>query len=170
MDNNSIVGELLEVGQSVVKKAGDQVKTIAQSTTQQISGSQMVGQAPSADASHNPLGPGIEQNQSQQKPQATQGGVNPLSQMFSGAPQQSPEIEAKLAATRKKLQMELHKENYYDPTFNPPKPREEPVADKLEREKQQEMMELQKKEESKPAPMALNQAQRTTEMNRGASG
>lgn len=71
------------------------------------------------------------------------------------------------------LRNQLHKENYYDPTFNPKNPPaggEERPAEKVENEKKQEMQDLQKKEEKKPPPLAVARGQNKTEIFRGASG
>ena len=79
----------------------------------------------------------------------------------------TPEEQKKLVELRDKL----HKENYYDPTFNrPPQQQEERPAEKVENEKKQEMVDLQKKEEKKPPPLAVIREQNKTEMFRGASG
>ncbi len=81
-----------------------------------------------------------------------------------------PEEQKKLL----ELRNQLHKENYYDPTFNPvknpPAGREERPAEKVEKEKKQEMVDLQKKEEEKPPPLAVVREQNKTEMFRGATG
>ena len=68
------------------------------------------------------------------------------------------------------LRQQLHKQNYYDPTFNPVKKQEERPAEKVENEKKIEMQDLQKKEEEKPPPLAVVREQNKTEMFRGAAG
>jgi hypothetical protein len=81
----------------------------------------------------------------------------------------SPEEQKKLI----ELRDQLHKENYYDPTFNPknrPAGGEERPAEKVENEKKQEMIDLQKKEEKKPPPLAVVREQNKAEMFRGAAG
>ena len=77
-----------------------------------------------------------------------------------------PEEQKKLM----ELRSQLHRENYYDPTFNPVKKQEERPAEKVENEKKQEMQDLQKKEEKKPPPLAVVREQNKAEMFRGASG
>jgi len=79
---------------------------------------------------------------------------------------ESPEEQKKLM----ELRNQLHKDNYYDQTFNPPKKQEERPAEKVEKEKQEEMQELQKKEEKAPPPLAVVREQNKAEMFRGASG
>ena len=82
----------------------------------------------------------------------------------------SPEEQKKLM----ELRQQLHKENYYDPTFNPaknpPAGGEERPAEKVENEKKEEMVELQKKEDKKPKPLAVVREQNKAEMFRGAAG
>jgi hypothetical protein len=79
---------------------------------------------------------------------------------------ETPEEQKKLI----ELRNQLHKENYYDPTFNPVKKQEERPAEKVENEKKQEMMDLQQKEEKKPQPLAVVREQNKAEMFRGAAG
>ncbi|MDO8460893.1 MAG: hypothetical protein Q7S38_00460 [bacterium] len=76
--------------------------------------------------------------------------------------------EKEKAEIRQKLQ-KLHDETYYNPTFNPPKNQEEKPLEKVEREKQEEMQDLQKKEEEKPPPL-VQRAQQKTERFPGTSG
>jgi hypothetical protein len=81
----------------------------------------------------------------------------------------TPEEQKKII----ELRNQLHKENYYDPTFNPKNPPaggEERPAEKVENEKKQEMMELQKKEGKKPPPLAVVREQNKAEQFRGAAG
>lgn len=66
------------------------------------------------------------------------------------------------------LRSQLHG-SYYEDLINSQKPAEEPVAEKLEREEQEEGWELQKKEKEKPPPLAVANAQKT-ERNPGVSG
>lgn len=78
----------------------------------------------------------------------------------------SPEEQKKLI----ELRNQLHRENYYDPTFNPVRKQEERPAEKVENEKKQEMQDLQQKEDKKPPPLAVIREQNKAEMFRGASG
>lgn len=82
-----------------------------------------------------------------------------------------PQIKTESAEEQKKLmelRNKLHKEGYYDPTFNPVKKQEERSAEKVENEKKQEMVELQKKEENKPPPLAAQRAAQRVENLPGA--
>jgi len=82
----------------------------------------------------------------------------------------SPEEQKKLM----ELRSQLHKENYYDPTFNqpknPPAGKEERPAEKVEKEKQMEDLELEQKEKNKPPPLAVVRERNKAEQFRGASG
>jgi hypothetical protein len=80
--------------------------------------------------------------------------------------EKSPEEQKKLL----ELRGQLHRENYYDPTFNPVRKQEERPAEKVEKEKQEEMQDLQKKEAAKPQPIAVVREQNKAEMFRGAAG
>ena len=66
-----------------------------------------------------------------------------------------PEEQKKLL----ELRNQLHKEVYYDPTFNPVKKQEERPAEKMENEK---------KEEKKPPPLAAQRAAQRVENLPGA--
>jgi len=79
---------------------------------------------------------------------------------------ESPEDKMKLVGLRN----QLHKEVYYDPTFNPPKKQEERPAEKVEKEKKQEMQELEQKNAEKPPPLAVVRERNKAEMFRGAAG
>ena len=71
------------------------------------------------------------------------------------------------------LRNQLHKDVYYDPTFNPKNPPAggaERPAEKVEQEKNKEMQDLQQKEAKKPPPLAIVREQNKTEMFRGAAG
>ena len=78
----------------------------------------------------------------------------------------SPEEQKKLL----ELRSQLHKENYYDPTFNRPQKQEERPAEKVENEKKQEMQDLQQKDAKKPPPLAVVREQNKTEIFRGTAG
>ena len=101
---------------------------------------------------------------------------NPSEEVVSSV---KPSADAKAMADKEEqrklmeFRNQLHKENYYDPTFNPKNPSaggEERPAEKVENEKKQEMQDLQKKEERKPPPLAVVREQNKAEMFRGAAG
>lgn len=78
-------------------------------------------------------------------------------------PEMTPEEVQKTA----QLRQQLHSE-YYQQLTNPPKQQEERPAEKIEREKQEERWELQKKEEEKPEPLAIKREQGKAEKRPGA--
>lgn len=61
----------------------------------------------------------------------------------------TPEELTKLQSLRNQLHGD-----YYQNLINPPKPKEEPVTQKLEKEKQMEEFELAQKQKEKPDPLA----------------
>lgn len=77
----------------------------------------------------------------------------------------TPEEQKKLL----ELRQQLHSQ-YYQNLVNPPKQQEERPAEKVENEKKQEMVDLQKKEDKKPQPLAVTREQNKAEQFRGASG
>lgn len=114
-----------------------------------------------------------KQVSSEKKPQDKQTSANPFvnsqvkpSEFQEQIADKTPEEQKELLALRN----QLHKENYYDPTFNPVKKQEERPAEKVEMEKKQEMIDLQKKEEKAPPPLAVVREQNKAEMFRGAAG
>lgn len=163
--------DAFEQGISQVKAGvGQQVKATVQNTQTQLTGqtpasSDKQGKPDTLSGTDqfNETGNTQQQNQ-QQDPQ------QPAQQQLEAAQQE--EKQKKLAETREQL-MRLHKQTYFDPTFNS-RPKKEPtVQERLEQEKQQEeqkKMEELKEEKKKEEPVALSRAKRNIEMNRGASG
>jgi hypothetical protein len=96
------------------------------------------------------------------------GSPNPDKQAI--APEEKP-VDKSVEEQKELLSLrnQLHKENYYDPTFNSVKGQEERPAEKVENEKKQEMMELQQKEEKKQ-PIAVQRERNKAEQFGGATG
>ena len=199
-DKRGFEGEILEKGQSAVrstaKGAKKQVTDFGKAATGQLGGS---GSDPGS-ANHNTDQGTNEAGSSPQQPQMTdeerveflrnlygksdnnskksQGSAqsqkqqkNPVSNAL-GLPQndpnknKTPEEIAKLEALRNKL----HKEEYYDPTFNAPKQQEEGAQEKVEREDEEgKMAELETKRE-KPPELPVTVKQGTGERLPGVSG
>ncbi len=88
-------------------------------------------------------------------PQKSDDKSHPVSEAL-GIPQidpnagKTPEELTKLQS----LRSQLHGD-YYQNLVNPPKSKEEPVVEKLEREKQQEEFDLAQKQKEKPDPLAI---------------
>lgn len=169
---------MLEQGKSVLQK---QVQVTAQTLTNQLTGSGTTPTQPPGGSQHQPpqdastkdflsemYGTTYDQKQ---KPQQTvhqnQSVVAQVVTQLKGPDSQDAE---KMAQIRKQL-LEQHKTSYYDPLVTRPK-QEEHVADKLEREDQEEKQkrwELQQKEKEK-APIALTMAKNKAEQFPGAAG
>ena len=77
----------------------------------------------------------------------------------------TPEEQKKLM----ELRQQLHGQ-YYQNLVNPPKQQEDRPAQKIEREKKEEMQDLQQKEAKKPPPLATQRARERVEKFPGASG
>lgn len=163
MDQSGIIGEVLEQGGQVIKATAKQVAGVPKSAAQTAVSQIAPGLSSDSEESSD--------NQKQaQKPQATQqaGSVsNSIKNQINPASQKSPEDQAKI----EKIRQELHS-NYYQNLINPPKAKEEPVAEKLEAEDKQEeqkkIFEEQKKQESDAAIRATQS--RTTETLKGIGG
>lgn len=95
------------------------------------------------------------------------------SQNPSEAPK-TPQEQAQMAQAQQKieaLRQQQHKSEYYDPTFNRPKPQEEHQAEKVEREKEEdERKKLQVSQKKKEKPMAVQMGAERAEKFRGVSG
>lgn len=188
-DDNLVGGVLGKFGQTfgqAAKKVGQQVVKIPEEMAKDVAG-QVVGSAKkNTDKS----------KASENKPQWTSDeervkflrglyGKSDISQDQASNPNQnvkpldkkpgefekrildkSPDDQKKLL----ELRQQLHKQVYYDPTFNPVKKQEERPAEKVEKEKKNEMQELQQKEAKKPQPLAIVRERNKAEMFRGVSG
>lgn len=177
MDDATILGGTLgQLGQAV-KKAGQQIVKIPEEMAADLGG-QVAGVKQSD-------GDKVQENKSGKQWQSDGERIKFLRDLYSSA-QPSPEATAGKANSnpptggkstefkeQKKLlelRNQLHKENYYDPTFNPVKKQEERPAEKVEQEKKREMQELEQKEAKKPPPLAVVRERNKAEMFRGASG
>lgn len=81
--------------------------------------------------------------------------------------QEQFETEQKLV----KLRQELHTQTYFDPLFAyEHKKQERPLDIAKQEEEQQKMIELEQKKQDKKLPLAVQRAQTSVEINRGASG
>ncbi len=178
MDNSGIIGEILERGQSSVKKAAKQtVSDFVQTTKGQITGS-----SSGSDQGTNEQANSAQQTQQQQMTDKDR--VEFLRNLYgksdnssktksqgSNPPQKSPNVGktpeelAKIEALRKQLHGD-----YYQSLTNLQKPQEETVTEKLEREEEKEKMELWEKDKKKPPALAANVKQGTGESVVGVSG
>lgn len=178
-----IVGEVLEQGGSVVgqtakqiiktpadlaKTAGGQINPTQSSQDNQMDKNKTSQdqknsdtQKASEDIVKNLYGKTDDKN-TDLKPQEN------LQKTTNEHPEKTPEELQKI----EKLKQELHQTTYYQPLINPQKQEEERPAEKVEREEQQEeQKKLEEiKEEEKKVPLAVERAERKTEMFRGVSG
>jgi len=173
MNPNDVLGEVLEKGQSVVQKTGKAVADSASGALKTAAG-QVAGDSGNQPGSNEASTAVSDQQATSDKfqndefvkelyaPSTSQNGQK----VPSGEPQSQTEEQAKLAGVRQKL----HDEVYYLPLIQGSKSQEERPAEKVEREKKQEMQDLQQKEAEKPAPIAVQRAQQTAEKFRGVSG
>lgn len=91
-----------------------------------------------------------------------------------GQPEFQKMIASKPIEEQKKLlqlHQQLHKQTYYDPTFNPPKRQEERPQEKIEKEeKEKKQMEALQIEEQKKKELSIAVKQGTHEKMPGISG
>jgi len=95
---------------------------------------------------------------------------NSVSQTAAKTAKENPDKTPAEIQKMANLRQQLHKEKYYDPTFNPPEQEEEKPQERVERleeEEKKKRWELQKKEEKKK-PIAVTNAERKTEARVGS--
>ncbi len=152
MNDDSILGGTLNQLGQTVKQAAKQVVKIP---------------AASAESSGEP------KEEEKQQWRSDEERIRFLKDLYGSV---QPSADAKAMADKEEqkklleLRNQLHKEVYYDPTFNPVKKQEERPAEKVENEKKQEMQDLQQKDAKKPQPLAVTREQNKAEMFRGATG
>lgn len=157
--------EALESGIAMLKRAGKSAGSIASDTAKAAvsqTGIPVANDQATQDFVKDLYAPGGKKQNSVNATQAPQGS----SQDDTTGSQKSVQEQQDLQALRKKL----HDEVYYHKLINPPRQAEERPAEKVEREKQQEMVDLQEREKEKPPPIAVIRAQNSTEQFRGSGG
>lgn len=173
MDSNNVLGEVLEKGQTVVQKTGkaasDSASNLAKTAAGQVAGDS--NNQSGVDETNATVSDQQAVNDKAQTEELVKGLYAPSkpqnnqdSQTVN--PQSEQEKQAELARVRQKL----HDEVYYQPLVQGKKAQEERPAEKIEKEKKQELQNLQKKEAKKPPPIAVQRAQQTAEKFRGVSG
>jgi hypothetical protein len=185
MDPNSAFGELIEKGQNA---AANTVQTAAKNTASdvvstvkgQITGKNEVTAGKPQVQSQTQVSPqGPTPEPAQQVPLENGDFAKEMvSDFYSPSPQTSQaalesqeqqQTDEKLVRVRQELFQQQHNEVYYNEIANAgaPKEPEERPADKVERQK---MEDLQQKEDKKAPLVAVRMAQTTTEINRGVGG
>ena len=157
MGVNDVFGEVLEQTASAVKQTG---QAVASQLGVPVPPSD---NSAAQDASNEDIVESLYGKSQGQSATAAQPAQPPVNAPNPTA--KNPEELAKMEVVRKGLHDE-----YYQQLVNPQKPQEETVVDKIEREKQEEMVDLQQKELEKPPPLAVQNAQRKTEGNPGTTG
>lgn len=164
MDKSGIVGEMFEQLGQAAKQVGKSVANtpanLAKTAVSQVANTKDPG-------STEVLAPDKAKNLTVSTLGASEGST--VSE--NTKPQSDPVAEQKqLAETREKLKafQEQHNTTYYNQTFNKPVALEERPTEKIEREKIQELRELQKKKEK--LPEAVQQIVGKSERRPGASG
>lgn len=185
--NNAFVGEILETGQSAVKNVAKTTVSGTQNFVKSTIG-QIIGSTPS-DAGTNEANSANQQKMSddqakqflkglygkndsadQEKPfQKNNSSQNPIAQAIGLQPKdpnagKTPEEIMQMETLRKQLH-----NDYYQSLVQRPK-KEEAVADKIEREDQEEKMKLIETEKEKPSPLPVTVKQGTGEKMVGVSG
>lgn len=180
MNDDNILGEALNQLGQTAKQAAKQVVKIPEEMAKDVDG--QVGGAPQRPGSEGQAKPAEKKQQWQSDEERVKFlrglyGPDKTANPSDKKPTEFEEqIKDKSSDEQKKLmelRNQLHKENYYDPTFNrksPPAGGEERPAEKVENEKKIEMQELAQKEAEKPPPLAVVREQNKTEMFRGAAG
>ncbi len=151
MSKGTVLEEVLETGGSAAKQAGKSIIG-AVSDAGKAAGSQITGRSKDTQDIVKSLYEKSGQNTDRSSNKST-------NQNF-----QQPEDTAQGIEKKKKLEelrAQLHREVYYDPLVNPPKPKEEErPAEKVERDKMQDLQENEQKKKDKPPPLVQKTQQR----------
>lgn len=182
MDKNSPFGELMEKGQQTAsdttqKAASDVVMSVAgqlglknesaSNNAQNTQQTQNQASVPAEPSSQPQDGQALEDSElTKEMVEEFYAPSAEFPQNMSISEQEDADTKLKLVALRK----QLHDEFYYNPLVNPKNQEEERPAERVERQEKEEMQDLQQKEADKPAPIAVQRAQTSTEMNRGVAG
>jgi len=182
-DDNILGGALNQLGQTV-KQAAKQVAKVPEEMAKGL-GAQVKGEKPQEKSSANQPQKQWQSDEERLKflkdlygkTDMSQDGTSPANKSLNLGDKKPTEFQQQIAVKSPEeqkqllqLRQDLHKQVYYDPTFNRPQKQEERPAEKIEKEKEIEMQELQKKEEKKPLPIAVQREQNKAEMFRGISG
>lgn len=170
MNPNDVLGETIERGQKVIRQTASAAAASATGAVKAAAG-QIAGDSNSqakdnvAVSDEQAVSHKVQTEELVKELYAPSKSQNNQKAQPSGS-QSETEEKAELASVRQKL----HDEVYYQPLIQGTKTQEERPAEKVEKEKKQEMADLQKKEVKKPAPLAVQRSQQTAEKFRGVSG
>src|SRR3989338_860778 len=160
---NDLEESVENLGKKAVKQFKQQVNSTVKSTAQQVTGG---SQNDPTAAGSDVIMPQVDSNQDTKDfvsdlyaPSA--GGTQQSQQNGQAATGQDPNAQQQEALKNeqliKQLRAELHKNTYYDPTFNRPKnvQEEESVVEKQDRETEEMEWLEQKKEQEKPPALDI---------------
>jgi len=179
MDPIGDIGQILEQGQQA---AANTVQNTAKNTVSDVSSSvktQITGNNEGIAGKSQALSQGSAVEPSAQLLQNGDFAKEMVSDFYSPSSQNTQAVlegqeqaqtNEKLSKVRQELK-NLHMEVYYNPltAYENKKPEERP-AESVERQKMEDLKELQLKEQQKAPPIAVKMAQTTTEVNRGVAG
>lgn len=190
MDTNSGFGEILERGQTTVRNVAKGAKQGAKAFAKTAAGQVAGGQTPNQNQGTNEAANSPQQQMSDDdakqflkdlygksdkkstsSPPQNQNQNQNAVKTALGMSQKNPN-EGKTAeelAKIEQLRNQLHGQ-YYEELTNPKKPQEEAVTEKLEREEQEEKVELFEKNKKKPPPLPATVKRGTGESVVGVSG
>ncbi len=174
MNQDDVLGEVLEKGQSTVQKTGKAVSDVAvnavKAVTGQVTGSDASGQQMEANASPQDQ---ASQADAQAQVKDMVKDLYAPSAPQSGEPVMSKEqIEEADRVKLEQVKQQLHNEVYYGPLIKRAEgasKEEERPAERVERQEMQEIDAEQKKEKKKP-DFALQREQRRAEVKGGIGG
>lgn len=176
MNPNDVLGELIEKGQNVTTNA---VKSTVSDISDSVSG--QIGVKNEVNVKAQTQSQSQPQDQIQQQGESSQVQTERTKEMVRDFYSPSDDLsynaqtatateEQQLASVRQKLHQEQHNEVYFNAILNAdaPKQQEERPAEKMEREKIEDLQIEQKKKQNE-LPIAVQRAQ-THEMTPGIAG
>lgn len=177
MDTPNIqLGELIEKGQNATTNV---LKSTVSDVSDSVSGQIGVKNEPTAKAQSQsqPQDQTGQQGESAQiQTERTKEMVKDFYSPSGDTPQNNLQVavteDQQLAQVRQKLYQEQHNETYYDPLFSYEHNlnKTESKTDELEREKKQEMLDLEQSQADKPPPLVVQRAQTHIESGPGIAG
>lgn len=179
MDTPNIqLGELIEKGQNTATGA---LKSTVSDISDSVSGQIGIKNEPTTQAQtqvqSQPQDQTGQQGESAQiQTERTKEMVKDFYSPSGDISQNNPQVgvieDQQLAQVRQKLYQEQHNETYYDPLFayEHNLNKTESKTDELEREKKQEMLDLEQSQADKPPPLVVQRAQTHIESGPGIAG
>ncbi len=150
----------------VLDTVKDETKAIARTAKTQVTGEEKEKTASQVEKKE------ASSVKSQSNPEETKKIVKHLygADAASVSDAEKQQKEARDKQKEQDLLKQLHDESYYQPLVNPAKQQEEKPAEKIEREKMEELQQEEEKEKKKPKPLAVQMEQSKAERSRGVSG